>query len=59
MDAPLHFLRRGRPIDAMPFEATVGPARVLSIRNRANIDLDDLRPHRIRTGERLLFKTRN
>ena len=59
MDAPRHYLRRGRPIDAMPFDATVGPARVLSIRSRASIDLDDLRPHRIRPGERLLFKTRN
>src|SRR5438093_29616 len=59
MDAPLHFLRRGRSIDTLPLEATVGPARVVSVRNPQAISLDDVRRYRIRTGERLLFKTRN
>src|SRR5262245_11384593 len=59
MDAPLHFLQRGRSIDTLPLEATVGPACVVSVRNRQVIGLDDVRPYRIRTGERLLFKTRN
>ena len=55
MDAPLHFLRRGRAIDAMPVDATVGPARVIAIRNRAFIGADELAGNRIRPGERLLF----
>lgn len=59
IDAPLHFLRRGRAIDSLPLDATVGPARVLPIRNPRIIDLDELRTHRIRAGQRLLFKTRN
>ena|SRR5439155_4628045 len=43
----------------LPLDATVGPARVVRIRNPHAIGLADVRPHRIRTGERLLFKTRN
>ena len=59
VDAPKHFLKRGPPVDALPIAATVGRARVLSIRNRRFIGLEELRPYRIRAGERLLFKTRN
>ena len=59
IDAPLHFVKRGRSVDALPLDATVGPARVIVIRNRALVTAEELRPHRIRAGERLLFKTRN
>jgi arylformamidase len=59
IDAPLHFVKRGRSVDALPLDATEGPARVIVIRNRALITAEELRPHRIRAGERLLFKTRN
>jgi arylformamidase len=59
IDAPLHFLGGGRAIDALPVDATVGPARIIKIHNRQVIDVDELRSHGIRAGERLLFKTRN
>lgn len=59
IDAPLHFLRRGRSVDLWPLDATVGPARVIRIRNPGIIEVGELRLHRIRKGERLLFKTRN
>lgn len=59
MDAPVHFLRKGLGIDAMPVTATVGRARVIAITDRKLITPDDLRRHRIRRGDRLLFKTRN
>ena len=59
IDAPLHFMKRGRSVDALPIDATVGPARVIVIRNREVITAEELRAHRIRAGERLLFKTRN
>jgi arylformamidase len=59
IDAPLHFIRGGRSADTLPIDATVGRARVIPIRNRAIIDADELRKHRIRLGERVLFKTRN
>ena len=59
VDAPLHYLRRGRSIDLWPLDATVGPARVISIRNPSTIGVDELQSQRIQKGERLLFKTRN
>jgi arylformamidase len=59
VDAPVHFLRKGRTVDAMPIDAMIGPARVIPIRHKSIIDPDELREHRIRRGERVLFKTRN
>ncbi len=59
IDAPLHFLERGAGIGHMPFSATLGRARVIRIRNRKCVTPEELRAHRIRRGERLLFKTRN
>ena len=59
MDAPFHFLRSEKGMDRMPLDATVGPARVISIRNPRSITPEELRLHQIRRGERLLFKTRN
>ena len=37
MDAPLHFIREGVGIDEMPFDATVGPARVIEIHDVESI----------------------
>ena len=59
MDAPLHFIDGARSIDAMPLDTVIGPARVIGIRHRTVIDAPELREHRIRKGERILFKTHN
>ena len=59
MDAPGHFLRGARAIDTMPPSTTIGRARVIEIRNRNVITPEDIRPWRIRRGERILFKTAN
>ncbi len=59
MDAPAHVLHRGATIDAMPLDAGVGTARVIGIRDAVSVTVRELRPHRIRRGERILFKTRN
>src|SRR5439155_11249790 len=59
MDAPLHFIANGKGIDQLPFEATIGPARVIAIADEESIKPEELRPHRIKAGERILFKTRN
>lgn len=59
MDAPGHFVRKGARIDTFPPEAGVGRARVIAIRDRREITARELAQHRIRPGERLLFKTRN
>ena len=59
MDAPLHFLARGKGLDRMPLDATIGRARVIEIRDRESIKAKELRKHKIRAGERILFKTLN
>ncbi len=59
MDAPLHFLRTGKGIDTMPLSATLGRTRVIEIHDPESIKLEELRPHEIQRGERVLFKTRN
>ena len=59
MDAPAHFVRGGIGIDEMPSEAAIGSARVIPIRDRTSIKVDELVRHSIRRGERILFKTHN
>ena len=59
MDAPIHFVRGGEGMDRMPLDATMGPARVVEIQDPAAIKPDELDPHGIGRGERVLFKTRN
>src|SRR5215471_3239583 len=59
MDAPCHFKPGGAAIDQLPFEAGVGPARVIAIRDPQRITVTELEPYRIEAGERILFKTAN
>ena len=59
VDAPSHYLAGGASLDAMPLDATVGPARVIAITNPVAVTADELARHRIRRGERLLLRTRN
>ena len=59
MDAPRHFFRDGKTLDRMPLEATIGPARVIEIKDREAVKVEEIRNARIKAGERILFKTRN
>jgi len=59
MDAPIHFVRGGEGMDRMPLDATIGRARVIEIQDPVSIKPDELGPHEIGRGERILFKTRN
>jgi arylformamidase len=59
MDAPLHFIANGKSIDRLPFEVTVGPARVIEIKDKVSIKAEELQQYNIQRGERILFKTRN
>src|ERR1700685_2689589 len=59
MDAPVHFIHKGRAIDQIPLDATVGPARVIFIRDQKSIKREELQEHGISAGERILFKTAN
>jgi len=59
IDATLHFIGDGASIDRMPLSMAIGPARVIEINDPESIKPEELKQHRIRRGERLLFKTRN
>lgn len=60
VDAPLHMLAGGETIETIGLERLVGPARVLDLTHVEDaITKDDLVPHGIRRGERILFKTKN
>jgi arylformamidase len=59
VDSPLHFMYGGSSIDQMPLDTGVGPARVIEIKDRESIKTNELEPHGIKAGERILFKTRN
>jgi len=59
VDAPLHFIRDGKSVDAVPFDALIGKTRVIEIAERESISVKALAANRILRGERILFKTRN
>jgi arylformamidase len=59
MDGPVHFIRNGKGLETLPFEATIGPARVIEIKDKVAISPEELAPHKLKAGERVLFKTRN
>ncbi len=59
MDAPLHFVADGIGMDQMPLDATIGPCRVVEVKDRVSIKVKHLKPLKLRNGERLLIKTSN
>jgi arylformamidase len=59
IDAPLHFIPDGSTITDMDLDATVGPCRVIEIKDQKMINIAELEQYNIQKGERLLFKTRN
>ena len=59
MDAPRHFIADGKTIDQMPFDITMGQARVIEITDTVSVKAEELAQHNIRRGERILLKTRN
>jgi len=60
IDAPMHFLRDGAPVDRVPLERLIGPARVIEIPDAVQaIDAAELGRHAWRGAERVLFRTRS
>jgi arylformamidase len=59
IDTPLHFIPGGSSVSDMALDATIGPARVLDIKDPEKIKVQELKKHNIRKGERILCKTRN
>jgi arylformamidase len=59
MDAPLHFIAKGKSIDQLPIDVTVGHARVIEIKDKVSIKPEELKQYNIKRGERIIFKTFN
>jgi arylformamidase len=60
VDAPMHFIRGGAPIDQVPLATLMGPALVINIDPRViAITADELNRYPWRGAERILFRTRN
>jgi arylformamidase len=59
MDAPVHFVEGAEGIDAMPLDATIGPARVIEISDPVSVKAGELQRHEPARGERVLLKTMN
>jgi arylformamidase len=60
VDAPMHFIRDGAPIDRLALDPFIGPARVIDIPDTVqSIDAAELGRHQWRGAERVLFRTRS
>lgn len=61
IDAPKHFLKKGKGVNKIPFEKLIGNCRVLDLRKTKGneISISDLVKFKIKKGQRILFKTGN
>ncbi|NDB74897.1 MAG: cyclase family protein [Verrucomicrobia bacterium] len=59
MDAPRHFVANGKTMETLPLDAVLGPCRVIELKDKTAITVAELKPHKLKRGERVLFKTRN
>jgi len=59
IDAPVHFILGSGGIDGVDLESLIGPARVVTIRDREAIRPAEIDEQKLNRGERVLFRTRN
>ena len=60
IDAPMHFVAGGAPIDQVPLAPLIGPARVIDIADGVQaIDARELNRHQWKGAPRVLFRTRS
>ena len=60
VDAPMHFIADGAPVDQVALESLIGPARLLDIADSVQaIDAAELDRHEWKGAKRILFRTRN
>jgi len=59
MDGPRHFIKDGRGLEDLPLDAVMGPCRVLELQSKGAVTVEDLKPHNLQRGERILLKTDN
>jgi len=59
VDAPRHFLDGAASVDDMPAELMMGKVRVIEIKDPVAIDVQELKAKKIRSGQKVFFRTRN
>jgi arylformamidase len=60
IDAPMHFIATGAPVDQIDLERLIGPARVIDIPDSVQaIDATELNRHEWKNAKRVLFRTRS
>src|SRR5207245_8760627 len=60
IDAPMHFVANGAPIDQVALNPLIGAARVIDIPDSVRaIDSGELNRHDWRSAKRVLFRTRS
>ena len=60
VDAPMHFVANGAPVDQVELDRLIGPARVLDIPDSVQaIDSVELNRHDWKNANRVLFRTRS
>jgi arylformamidase len=60
IDAPMHFVANGAPVDQVELHRLIGPARMIEIPDSVQtIDAAELNRHDWRNAERVLFRTRS
>jgi arylformamidase len=57
VDAPFHFDSDGATVDALSLDPFIGPARVVDVRGRSVIRIEDLEPFDLSETPRLLLRT--
>lgn len=59
IDPPYHFVEDGKPLDHLPLDHLIGPARVIDVGNVDSIGLNTLERADLAGITRVIFKTRN
>jgi kynurenine formamidase len=60
IDAPMHFIATGAPVDEVPLNPLIGAARVIEIADQVQaIDAAELNKHDWKGVKRILFRTRS
>ncbi len=60
IDAPLHFIKGGAPLDQIPVTRFIGPVRIIDCSPDARmIDAAELNKHQWKGATRIFFRTRN
>jgi arylformamidase len=60
IDAPMHFVAGGAPIDQVPLEPLIGPSRVIEIADSVQaITAAELDRHEWKGAQRVIFRTRS